>query len=140
MIVRRGRPGDLDAWAAMRARLWPDEDPDELAGELADIRETVFVAEADGGLIGFIEIGIRSYAEGGPPGPSAYVEGIWVEPDHRRRGVAGAMLAEAEQWARGEGFTYLGSDALLENALSHAWHEAAGFAEIERLVVFGKPL
>jgi aminoglycoside 6'-N-acetyltransferase I len=124
----------------MRARLWPDVDPAELAGELADLRETAFVADAQGALVGFIEIGVRSYAEGGPPTPSAYVEGLWVEPEHRRRGVARAMLEAAEQWARGEGFTYLGSDALLDNSVSHAWHKAAGFAEVERLVVFGKPL
>ncbi len=124
----------------MRARLWPDEDPEELAGELADIRETVFVAEAEGALIGFIEIGVRSYAEGGPLTPSPYVEGIWVEPEQRRRGVARAMLQAAERWATNKGFTYLGSDALLDNELSHAWHKGAGFAEVERIVIFGKPL
>ena len=140
MIVRPVRPEDHPAWAAMRARLWPDEDPAELAGELGQVRETVFVAEDDGALIGFIEIGVRSYAEGAPDAPSAYVEGIFVEAEHRRRGVASAMLAAAEQWARREGFAYLGSDALIDNALSHAWHKAAGFAEVERLVVFGKSL
>ena len=140
LIVRTVRPEDRPAWVAMRVRLWPDEDPDELAGELADIRETVFVAEDQGRLIGFIEIGVRSYAEGAPIGPSAYVEGIWVEADHRRRGVARALLGAAEQWARSEGYAHLGSDALIDNALSHAWHRAAGFDEVERLVVFGKAL
>lgn len=140
MIVRPVRDEDNQAWGAMRARLWPDENPEELAGELGDMRETVFVAEDGGALIGFIEIGVRSYAEGGPDGPSAYVEGIYVEANHRRRGVANALLAAAEQWARAEGFTYLGSDALLDNDLSHAWHKAAGFAEVERIVVFGKSL
>jgi aminoglycoside 6'-N-acetyltransferase I len=140
LIVRRVEPEDHPAWVAMRVRLWPDEDPEELAGEVGAMRETVFVAEAGGTLIGFIEIGIRSYAEGGPSGPAPYVEGIWVEPEYRRRGVARAMLDTAERWSRGQGFTYLGSDALLDNELSHAWHKAAGFAEIERIVIFGKTL
>ena len=124
----------------MRVRLWPDEDPEELAGELADIRETVFVAEDDGSLIGFIEIGVRSYAEGGPVGPAAYVEGLWVEPEYRRRGVARAMLTAAQDWARDRALSYLGSDALLDNELSHVWHRAVGFDEVQRLVIFGKRL
>ena len=41
---------------------------------------------------------------------------------------------------RNKGQNWLGSDALLDNARSHAWHIAAGFKEIERIVVFGKPL
>jgi hypothetical protein len=29
---------------------------------------------------------------------------------------------------------------LLDDAISHRWHAAVGFAEVERLVVFGKTL
>jgi aminoglycoside 6'-N-acetyltransferase I len=137
VIVRPARPEDREAWAAMRARLWPDEDPQELAAELADAREADFVAEAKGRLVGFVELAVRNYAEGAT-GPAPYVEGIWVEPDHRRRGVASALLAAAEGWARAQGFGHLGSDALIDNEASHAWHHAAGFVEVERLVVFGK--
>jgi aminoglycoside 6'-N-acetyltransferase I len=65
---------------------------------------------------------------------------MFVEEPHRRRGIAGALLAAAERWTRYRGLGWLGSDALLDNHLSHAWHRAAGFAEVERLVVFGKRL
>ena len=145
MIVRGVSGADHPAWAAMRTRLWPDADPQELESELAglfalDPPYTVFVAEEGGKQIGFIELWVRSYAEGGPPEPSAYVEGLWVEPDHRRGGVATALLAKAEEWARDKGFKWLGSDAELRNRDSHDWHKAAGFTAIEQLVVFGKPL
>ena len=146
MIVRPVAESDFPAWAAMRVRLWPDEDAGELARETRTMSEldppcVAFVAEAkDGGLVGFVEVGMRSYAEGGPAAVAAYVEGVWVEPDHRRRGVARALLDAAAQWGGDQGATWLGSDALLDNEASDAWHRAVGFDEIERLVVFGTPV
>jgi len=144
MIVRPVSESDLPAWAAMRVRLWPDEDAGELARETRTMSEldppcVAFVAQDPcGALIGFIEVGLRSYAEGGPAAPAAYVEGVWVEPDRRRGGVARALLDAAAQWGSAQGATWLGSDALLDNEASHAWHRAVGFDEIERLVVFGR--
>lgn len=142
MIVRAATAADFPAWAAMRLKLWPDEDPVELQRELPaeDPASLGLVAEAEGRLIGFAEASVRNYAEGAPPGPAAYLEGIWVEPESRRRGVGRALLAAVEGWARRQGLAHLGSDALLDNELSHRWHRAAGFAEVERIVVFGKPL
>lgn len=129
----------------MRCSLWPDEDGEELERELSLMLEfdppyQVWVAERDGRLIGFIELWVRSYAEGAPAGPAAYIEGIWVEATARRQGVARALLGAAEQWARDAGFRWIGSDALIDNDVSHAWHRAAGFDEIERITIFGKPL
>ena len=78
-IVRPVTNSDFPAWAEMRAQLWPDEDADELARETRTMGElnppcTAFVAEDESGaMIGFIEVGLRSYAEGGPAGPAAYV-------------------------------------------------------------------
>ena len=145
MIVRPAQEADRPAWAAMRHLLWDDFDPAELEAELAELErlETPYVtlvAEAEDGLVGFAEVSVRSVAEGCPPGPAAYLEGIWVEPGHRRRGVARALLAAAESWARDRGLAHLGSDALLDNEASHGWHRAAGFGEVVRLVAFNKPL
>ena len=112
MIVRPAREADFPAWAAMRARLWPDEDPAELESELdsAQSPPLAMVAEEAGRLIGFAEASVRSVAEGGPAGPAAYLEGIWVDPEHRRRGVGRAMLEAVESWALGQGFAWLGSE------------------------------
>ena len=137
MIVRPAAAADVPAWAAMRLRLWPDCEPEELQREPPLLG---LVAEAEGRLIGFAEASVRTYAEGAPPGPAAYLEGIWVEPEWRRRGVARSLLSAVEAWALGQGLSHLGSDALLDNEASHRWHAAAGFGEVERLVVFGKPL
>ena len=87
-----------------------------------------------------IDARVRNYAEGAPNLTAAYVEDLWIAPDHRSRGVAKALLAEVERWAREQDLDWLGSDATLDNEASHMWHRASGFQEIERIVVFGKPL
>jgi aminoglycoside 6'-N-acetyltransferase I len=137
MIVRPATAADFPAWAAMRRSLWPDCEEDELERQPPRLG---LVAEEEGRLVGFAEASVRSVAEGGPPGPAAYLEGIWVEPGRRRRGVARALLAAVEGWARRNDLAWLGSDARLDNPLSHDWHRGSGFEEVERLVVFGKPL
>jgi aminoglycoside 6'-N-acetyltransferase I len=127
----------------MRAALWPDEDPAELADDLddllADPTQVAFVAERDDGrLCGFAEASVRRYANSNDESPCAFLEGWWVDADVRRAGVGRALLAAVEDWARGQGFTELGSDALLDNTLGHQVHRALGFEERERVVYFRK--
>jgi aminoglycoside 6'-N-acetyltransferase I len=150
MKVRPVEPRDRDAWLRMRRGLWPDE-PDPHAAEIdawlrdrassAAVCVEVLVAERDeGGLCGLAEIGLRPHAEVTEERPVAYLEGLWVDPDRRRMGAARALLAGVEAWARARGRTELASDFRLENDVSRAWHAAAGFAEVETLVLVKKRL
>ena len=149
MPVRTVEPSDLDAWIEMRRGLWPDEDADELASEAQKfIRsgralglEAVLVCEsADGRLAGFVEIGVRNYAEGCTSSPVAYVEGWYVVPEFRRTGVGAALISAVEAWSVERGYTELASDALLENLVSEKAHKALGFEEVERAIHFRKAL
>jgi aminoglycoside 6'-N-acetyltransferase I len=129
----------------MRAALWPDADVDELAEEsqamLADPDQVVFVAaRADGRLCGMIEARVRAFANGVDEAPCAFVEGWWVDEDVRRAGIGRALIALVEDWARGRGFHELGSDADLDNTVSHQAHAALGFEERERVVCYRKRL
>jgi aminoglycoside 6'-N-acetyltransferase I len=104
------------------------------------IPSAVFVAERqDGRLAGFLELSVRNYAEG-CSGDTPYVESWYVDEDLRGTGVGRALMEVAEGWARDQGFVELASDALLENSLSHAAHQALGFEMVERIVVFRKLL
>ncbi|HEY7728074.1 MAG TPA: GNAT family N-acetyltransferase, partial [Candidatus Eisenbacteria bacterium] len=126
---------------------WPEIDPRELARDLdtvlwdpiADIASYVAVAP-DRSLVGLIELSIRAYAEGCETDRVGYVEGWYVAPAWRRRGVGRALMAAGETWARGAGCVEFASDALLENGRSHLAHRALGFQEVERIVCFRKPL
>ena len=129
----------------MRRALWPDEptatDDDEMRAWLARPDAAVFVAaRSGGGLAGFAEAATRPYAEGCATSPVAFLEGWYVDPDVRRRGVGRALVAAVERWACAAGLRELASDALLENVTSHRAHARLGFREIERLVCFSKPL
>jgi aminoglycoside 6'-N-acetyltransferase I len=143
LIVRPAEPADYPIWAAMLARLHTDQGAAEFEAELAVLPDDFvgFLAFTEAGEpIGMMDASVRSYAEGAPNMRAAYVEDLWVEPEHRRCGVATALLAAVESWAREQGLDWLGSDALIDNELSHSWHAAAGFGEIERITVFGKAL
>lgn len=145
------RPLDLrdrQAWAEMRAALWPDEDADHLAHEaLQHFGEglkpplIVLVAEsANGRLAGMLELSLRPYAEGCASSPVPFIEGWYVAAEARHQGVGRRLVEAAEDWARLRGFTEIGSDALIDNAMSHAAHAALGFEEVERIVCFRKAL
>ena len=98
-----------------------------------------FVAEQAGKVIGFAEVSLRrDYVNGCETSPVAFLEGIYVLPDHRRAGAGRALAAAAERWGRAHGCRELASDALLENDASRGFHAGAGFEETERVVYFRK--
>ena len=134
---------DRDEWVRMRQALWPEEDlavhPGEIdlyfRGELSNPVE-VLVAEGSEGLIGFAELSLRNYAEGCVTDRVGYLEGWWVDVDHRRLGVGRALVEAAFAWARSHGCTEFASDADIDNQVSQRAHEALGFAEAGRAVCY----
>lgn len=147
MRIHRCSADDLDELAALRAQLWPDG---SIAEHRADATETydgsrtaaAFLArDEDGAAIGFSEVTLRhDYVNGCDTSPVAFLEGLYVRPTHRRRGVAQALCDAVQTWGRDNDCTELGSDALLENALGQALHTALGFEERERVVFYRKML
>src|SRR5690348_16395213 len=146
LIIRRAHEADWPLWAALLAKLHPDQSAADFERELATLTALPdayvgFLAFAPGGEVaGMIDARVRNYVEGAPDLRAAFIEDLWVEPEHRRRGVAKLLLNAVESWARDEGMVWLGSDTPPDNIESQEWHLAAGFDVVERLVVFGKPL
>ena len=64
----------------------------------------LLVAEDDnGGLIGFLEVGLRSHADGCDPArPVGFVEGWFVQEELRNRGVGRELMRSAEDWSRAQ--------------------------------------
>ena len=150
MKIRLASNADANAWFALRAAMWPDEDADRLRTEVQAffsneippaMMAAVFVAENDADtLIGMLELSLRPYADGCDSSPVPYVEGWYVAPKSRRQGVGAALVRAAEDWARVQGYTEMASDALLEDAISERAHKALGFDEVERAIRFWKDL
>jgi aminoglycoside 6'-N-acetyltransferase I len=134
-------------WLALRRALWPHcpegEHICEMTQSLADPgRHVQFMAYVGESLpAGFVEVSLRSdHVNGTDSSPVAFIEGLYVTPALRRRGVARRLVSRAAEWAAEHGCPELASDTGLENTLSRRVHKALGFAETERVVFFRKML
>src|SRR4029078_6731880 len=88
--------------------------------------------------VGFLELDFRKYAPGCRSSPVAFIEGWYVEPEARGRGVGRALIEAAEAYARAARHHEIASDAEAENVEGIGAHLALGFEEIER-VLFSRP-
>nr|WP_194717404.1 GNAT family N-acetyltransferase [Vibrio sp. S9_S30] len=101
----------------------------------------VFVLENEAdNIVGFIELNIRSHAEGIEVRGVPYIEGWFIELDYRGKGFGKKLLRQAESWARRQGFDWIASDSDINNLASIACHNAVGFKEMARSVCFAKNL
>lgn len=143
LSIRHIRESDAAEFVRMRLTFWPDSAEGEAIERirLPPGEGVTFVAERkSGGLSGFAEVGLRKWAEGCDSSPVPYLEGIWVDGDCRRMGLATLLMEEVESWCRSRGFPELGSDCEITNEPSVAFHKAAGFEEVLRNVSFRKDL
>lgn len=147
IVTRSVRPGDRDSWLRMRRDLWPDGTEAEHAAEIEDYlagrgpfdaAEVLLAIGPAGEPLGFVELSVRACAEGCTTHPVAYVEGWYVVPDARRRGVGSALVAAAERWGRAHGCRELASDADPDNARSVTAHRALGFEDVGLVRCFRK--
>jgi aminoglycoside 6'-N-acetyltransferase I len=145
MIIRTITEQDRSEWARLRDALWPgslDAHEKETQAYFASkaTSPVVFVAEWEGQVVGFLELGFRPYAPGCSSSPVPFIEGWYVEPGVRKQGLGRALVAAAETHARSEGHSEIASDAELDNDDGLAAHKALGYSIIERIACFRKPL
>jgi aminoglycoside 6'-N-acetyltransferase I len=147
MTMERCNSLDQPGWLDFRMALWPDATADDHRGYMAislaqpERFLQLMMYDARHQPIGFIEGSIRTdYVNGTETSPVGFVEGVYVTPAWRRRGVARLLFAAIGDWAKARGCRELASDALLENEASQRAHAALGFRETERVVYFVRNL
>ncbi len=136
----------LAQWATLRQQLWPHHEMAAHLQEGAELLATAhlnafLVLDAQNQAVAFADAALRhDYVNGCESSPVVYLEGVYVQPASRRRGLAQALIARVAQWGRELGCCELASDADIDNLASQQLHQRLGFAETERVVFFKKAL
>ncbi|MDT8318915.1 MAG: GNAT family N-acetyltransferase [Xanthomonadales bacterium] len=153
MDIRKTRNPADPGWLELRSEFMPEATSGEHRRFLAGLAcESVgfcaFIASAEkpengGGdsLMGFVEVAVRrDFVNGCKHRPALFLEGIFVRPEHRGKGVARALCDMAGAWGAEHGCREFASDVYIDDRDSLAAHRGLGFEETERVVYFRKSL
>ena len=147
-IIRSVTPADINEWLRMRSALWPDgsaaqhrQDIDRyFAGDRREPAEVLLALTTNLAPLGFAELSIRNIVDSCTTDRVAYLEGWYVVPESRRKGIGRALIQAAEQWAISQNCMEFGSDSDIDNDVSHAAHLRSGFEETGCVRTFRKQL
>lgn len=144
-MIQKATMQDIQTLTKLTMMLWPNHSTEEMRSEveaiLAKEDGAFFIAHEDGQPVGFAQCGLRrDYVEGTETSPVGYLEGIYVSEGFRKKGVAKALLAKCEGWAKEKGCVEFASDCELSNTQSLQFHLHMGFTEANRIICFTKKL
>jgi GNAT superfamily N-acetyltransferase len=138
--IRGARPDDAPALAELSTQLgYPSTEAQvrERLRLLEDPERELFVAVADHGLAGFIDVHVQRVVESDP---YAEVGGLVVGAPHRGAGLGAALLAAAADWSRARGLERLWIRANLARVGPHEFYEAVGCRTVKDQRVYEYPL
>jgi len=95
---------------------------------LDDPERTLLVAEAGGGLAGFIDVHVQRVVEADP---YAEVGGLVVMAGHRGEGLGAALLAAGAEWGRERGLSVMWIRADLARERVHDFYPAVGCRRVK---------
>ena len=143
-MIRKARLTDISNLTELALRLWPGHEPEELHCDLAETlkkKDAAFFLWEEETAVGFAQCQLRyDYVEGTESSPVGYLEGIYVLPEYRGRGIASKLLGSAQNWVREQGCREFASDCELTNEQSLIFHLKMGFREANRIICFAKRL
>lgn len=145
-MIHPATRADAAAWAELRQALWPQSPA--TAHALAIQRyfwcegEDVacLVAHGAGAIVGFVELSVRWIPEGGALDRIAALDGWYVHPTWRRRGIGRALVSAGEAWARTRRCHSFVSECPLADVAGQALHHALGFSTSAPLLHYRKSL
>ena len=140
LTIREAEEKDLHLWTELRYALWPDATVAELQEEAQKIfssdDETCFLAFVDDRPVGFAEVALHT----GSSDRYAHLEGWYVVPEHRGRGIGSELVGHVEQWCLHRAIARFTSDTTPDYPLSPAAHAHVGFRVLTEMTIFVKDL
>jgi ribosomal protein S18 acetylase RimI-like enzyme len=136
VTIRSYEPADETGWLRCRVLSFLDTaffDAVDREKERYERPAIELVAEEDGEIVGLLDL---EYGfEPGTvlaerPGRGGMVWHLAVHPDHQRRGIATALLVEAERGARERGVERIEAWTR-DDAQAQTWYESHGFVKID---------
>ncbi|PCJ53293.1 MAG: aminoglycoside 6'-acetyltransferase [Candidatus Hydrogenedentota bacterium] len=145
MQVRPVTNEERDAWHRLRVALFPESSEEDHQREMDAIfadpsRYQCLIALLENKTVGFLEVGIREWAEGCATQNVGYLESIYVDEFFRRSGVGKALIHAAEQWSLDHGAQEIASDIGIDNEEGLRLHQITNYEEVGRSVLFRKNL
>ena len=140
--IRRARADDLGALASLfDAYRQFYRQPSDLEGARAFLAEriarsesVIFLAEDEGGALGFTQL-YPSFTSGGMA--RIYIlNDLFVMPQARGQGVATALLRQAAEFGRGEGAVRLDLATATDNVTAQALYEHMGWQRDDAFYVY----
>ena len=102
----------------------------------SDIWYCRFIEDENIQVIGLVELSSRNIVDGCLSSPVAFLEGLYLKPEYREKGLGKEVIKIILNWCREEGFSELATDTELTNIKAQNFYKTVGFQETDRVVEF----
>jgi GNAT superfamily N-acetyltransferase len=128
-MIRPAHPSDAAAVDDLLDQLgYPQDDPDATGARIRywddDPSSAVYVADADGKLLGLVAVHVEPFIL---PGFSGRIIALVVTDHARRQGIAGQLMATAESFAVDNGCVRLEVTSSDHRAAAHEFYQRRGY-------------
>ncbi|MGN0443014.1 MAG: aminoglycoside 6'-N-acetyltransferase [Acutalibacteraceae bacterium] len=144
-MIKRALLSDADILARLAIKMWDSSSLNELKEDFESVIKSdegvCFIKYDNEKPVGFAQCSLRhDYVEGTETSPVGYLEGIFVDEEHRRKGYAKELLSACEKWAIQKNCSEFASDCETFNTESLSFHLSMGFEEANRIICFRKSI
>lgn len=130
--TRAARLSDASAIARLTTQLGYDltdsQASDRLLRILSRPDQQFWVAEIDGGVVGWVHAAKFEFLESGA---FVVIGGLVVDKDHRRQGIGRALMRRAEEWTRQQGWSVVRLWSSAARTAAHEFYERLGYKNIK---------
>lgn len=140
VTIRPATPDDAIAMANLATQLGYASNPEQILWRLADLSQPhhrVFVAVADGTVVGFVHVEVKLTLL---TDDVAEIGSLVVDQSWREEGVGRELVNTAEAWVRRRGCSSVQVRSNVQRYGAHAFYNRLGYRQSKTSLVFTKSL